>query len=79
MPITDKKNGSSRQVDHGVNILYETHMDLQADVLVGLAIRLGEAWSVVLSDSQDKLAKRFVLSLCSAVEMNYSSEHDNLS
>jgi hypothetical protein len=44
-----------RQVDHGVNILYETHMDLQADVLVGLDIRLGEAWSVALFYRQDKL------------------------
>jgi len=78
MPITDKKNGSSRQVDHGVNILYETHMDLQADVLVGLDIRLGEAWSVALFYSQDKLANRFVLSLWSGVEIKYSSEHNNL-
>ncbi len=36
-----------------MNILYETHMDLQADVLVG--VRLGEAWSVALFHRQDKL------------------------
>jgi len=30
-------------------------MDLQADVLVGLDIRLGEAWSVALFYRQDKL------------------------
>ncbi len=38
-----------------INILYETHMDLQADVLVGLDIRLNEAWSVPLFYRQDKL------------------------
>jgi len=36
MVTSRNKNGSSRQVDHDVNILYETHMDLQADVLVRL-------------------------------------------
>jgi len=49
------KNCSSRQVDHGVNIFYETHMDLQANFLVGLDIRLGEAWSVAVFYRQDKL------------------------
>ncbi len=35
-----------------MNILYETNMDLQAHVLVG--VRLGEAWSVALFYRQGK-------------------------